>query len=88
MTNEIEDRRQRAREAFADSCHVPYGNADTIDEVHASIESAIETATRVQVTREVMETARVAGDFDLNSLNQIHEALTAALIALGLEVVE
>jgi uncharacterized protein (DUF4415 family) len=80
---ELHDRRQRACEAFADSCHVSYANADTIDEVHAAIDEAIETATRVRIDDAVYE-AFVQGTRYSTFRNGLIEAFKAA----GFEVEE
>lgn len=81
---ELHDRRQRACEAFADSCHVPYANADTIDEVHAAIDEAIETATRVRITPDIMYACREPSGYLLPSI--IRDILQAAFSAAGFEV--
>jgi hypothetical protein len=86
----LDDRRQRAREAYADlldeSAHVA-GWPTAVDistrRINA-LNEAIETATRVQITPEVMRAA---------TRENIHgpvssEAVRAALAALGFEVVE
>ncbi len=75
----LEERRQRAREAAHDEW-------ETSVSPRAAVEVAIEAATRVRITREAIEAARVAGDFELDRLNQIDAALIAALAELGFEV--
>jgi ribosomal protein L16/L10AE len=74
--SKIEDRTQRAREAYWDACGVR----------ESALTAAIEAATRVQITPEAIEAGRIAGDFELNELVQINKALAAALAALGFEV--
>lgn len=76
----LEERRQRAREAGWDAI-VDVGAREALD-------VATETATRVRITRETIEAARVAGDFELDRLNQIDSALITALTELGFEVEE
>jgi hypothetical protein len=82
--NALEERRQRAHEAgWGAACvHLIDGACEL------GLDDAIETATRVRITREVVEVARLAGDFDLDRLNQIDAALSAALAELGFEVEE
>ncbi len=75
----LEERRQRAREAAQDAAP---GNGTVVD----AAEAAIEAATRVRITRGAIEAARVAGDFELDRLNQVDAALIAALAELGFEV--
>lgn len=71
--SEIEERRQRAREAFY----------DVIETTHAdsAIEAAIETATRVQITPELLATMDPA-------TGNREARLRAAFRAAGFEVVE
>jgi hypothetical protein len=76
----IEERHMRAREAAHDALSQPG------ETVNSAIYTAIETATRVKITRKTIETFRTAGDFELNVLNQIDAGLAAALGELGLEV--
>ncbi len=76
----LEGRRQRAREAVWDA------GSDARSSLFPALEVAIETATRARITREAIEAARVAGDFELDRLNQIDAALIAALAELGFEV--
>ena len=77
-----EERRQRAREAFADAS--PAIDADAIDQVHAAAEGAIETASRVRVTQEVVRAAIVARDD--NGWDNMVKAVEAAFRAAGFEV--
>lgn len=74
----IEDRRQRAREAYSDAS--PTVGNDVIDQVHAAVEIAIEAATRVKVTDEALTCLLYASD--------TRDAFTAALAELGFEVEE
>jgi hypothetical protein len=87
---EILDRRQRAREAGLDAIDDP----GLIRSQHASaIEAAIEVATRVKITPEVIEAGRAAwqaagGEWTEDpGLRQVAR-LAASLRALGFEVVE
>lgn len=78
--NEVSDRRQRAMEALYDARaairHLPAE--------HDPVEIAIETATRVKITNDVMMAfLESPGDPD-----DIAEPLTAAFRAAGFEVVE
>lgn len=88
MANELADRRQRAREAFYDSAGDVNNPADPL-------EAAIETATRVQITPEIVATTRQV------ATEQMHDPqaptdpaerwkviLTAAFRAAGFEVEE
>lgn len=80
--SEIDDRRQRAFEAYADHPHEEGG-----------IETAIEVATQVKITDEAIEAAwdaqpvaaREAGEIDLDDMRQV---IAVALAALGFEVVD
>jgi len=71
------ERRQRAREAFYDAYH-----DGTYVEV-PGVEDAIETATRVRVTQEIVRAAIVARD-DYGMI----KAVEAAFRAAGFEVEE
>lgn len=91
MSAELFDRRQRACETFADSCHVPYANADTIDEVHAAIDEAIETATRVRLDTTILKIAWAAYEARSAPLEgpgdpDLYDMLYAAFEAAGFEV--
>ena len=84
---EIADRRQRACEAFSDSvADVGYYDADTIDLVHACVETAIETATRVRITPESLRA--MLREVDLVGMNNggLQAGVTALLTELGFEV--
>jgi hypothetical protein len=82
--SEIESRRQRAREAFSDEIsHAPHWVADLEDEMGAARDTAIETATRVQITPEAINAA-YGSTVAVLSLGQ---RLARALTALGFEVV-
>lgn len=72
--SEIDDRRQRAREAFYDEAVLAEG-----DDGHA-IEGAIEVATQVRITREAIE---ASGLPRLTAL----AVLQAGLQKLGFEVI-
>lgn len=72
----LEERRQRAREAFWDE------SAGMMTGAKAGLEQAIETATRVKITPEVMRAAcreNAPGPVGV-------ESIRAALTALGFEV--
>lgn len=73
----LADRRQRAREAFYDRC-------DTGGMVNTAINEAVEVATRVRVTDEVVEAAELADDDGAAFVSVI----TAAFAAAGFEVIE
>lgn len=87
MSKEIEDRRQRAREAAADACARQGGL--TQDEATA-VEIAVEAATRVQITPEAVN-AFFATSGEAVTRVPYNEAcargLAAALTVLGFEVV-
>lgn len=76
--SEIEDRRQRAREAAEDG---PYDDHYT----WGDIENAIETATCVRITPEAIEAFDVERNGSTDAGN-IPAGLAAALTALGFEV--
>ena len=81
-SNELSDRRQRAREAFWDNtCAHIDGDSDTGCRV--GIETAIETATRVQITPEIMRAAERENVHGAVSVRAVRAALEAA----GFEVV-
>jgi hypothetical protein len=73
VTAQIEERRQRAREAFHDAPGLSQ---------EARLQGAVETATRVRVTHEVLA---VMIDVE-RSTGSRRRALEAALGALGFEV--
>lgn len=79
-TSPLADRRQRAREAFWDtSGHTMTGARDGIEE-------AVETATRVQLSADVMSAAR--GAFEDRYGGHVGPIIKAAFEAAGFEVVE
>lgn len=79
--NPIADRRQRAREAY----HDHLSRIETVTGMPA-VEEAIEVATRVQVTDEVIRAA--FGQGSVLSLPRGGEILARAFRAAGFEVVE
>ncbi len=81
--SEIEDRRQRAREAAYDAI----SRAPEYYRPRAAIEAAIETATRVTITPEAVEAFDIERNGSMDAGN-IPAGLAAALTALGFEVVE
>jgi hypothetical protein len=81
----LEDRRQAAREA----AHDEIGDGCTLrSDAYRAIESAIETATRVRITPEIMNA------FNMEAIKSYEEAggdpdaagLRAAFLAAGFEV--
>jgi hypothetical protein len=86
MNDEIEGRRQRAREAFwdlipmmTDPNSLPH---DPYEAIRPAVEAAIETSTRVQITPEIMravERENVRGPVSI-------DAVRAAFVAAGFEV--
>lgn len=88
---ELTDRRQRAREAAQD---VEAGNFDDPQSGVRAVEAAIETATRVRVTPEIIEAARagwLAASTDRASWTEEpgprqYGRLKAAFEAAGFEV--
>lgn len=82
VNNELDDRRQRAREAYAD---------EPEPRTFAAVDAAIEAATRVQITDEAIRDfaqAWHAAPQDGPPGARRRAGLAAALAALGLEVVE
>lgn len=77
----LEERRQRAREAGWDAYDPSRSGA-----VLASVNAAIETATRVQVTPEVMAATRDA--FEDHYGGSVKPIIEAVLRAAGFEVEE
>ncbi len=69
----LEERRQRAREAYYD--------ADGYDDDMHAAEAAIETATRVKITPEIMRAAERVSLFSVSV-----EGIIAAFEAAGFEV--
>lgn len=78
--SEIEDRRQRAREAYWNETCAHLADSDCT----TGIEEAIETATRVQLTPEIANAA--------NAPAPMHDGgafrARAVLLAAGFEVIE
>jgi hypothetical protein len=79
VTSELDDRRQRAREAGWDAT-VGWSQEST----SAAIEAVIETATRVQITPEIMRAAERENAYGPVSI----KAVVATFEAAGFEVVE
>lgn len=79
----LDDRRQRAREAFYDGTEP--GDVVT----NRALDGAIETATRVRITPEALASARTGLESRIDmyvSRKAVTEVLTAALTELGFEV--
>lgn len=78
MTSEIDDRRQRAFEAYADYPHEEGG-----------VENAIEVATQVKITQEAVWAHTAPGE-KLRPLSnaEIRDKVADILAALGFEVVD
>jgi hypothetical protein len=74
----IADRRQAAREAFQD--------AILSNPVHYAVDHAIETATRVRITAEVIAAGESAADRFFSGPIQRHAIIEAAFVAAGFEV--
>jgi hypothetical protein len=81
----LDDRRQRAREAYADKSPLPVagGVMPQAAEAMAAIEEAIETATRVRITPGIVEAAAATGRGFGFALPM---AIEAAFRAAGFEV--
>lgn len=87
--SEIDDRRQRAREAAWDEI----GDAHTMQHHRDAIESGVIVATQVKITNEAIEAFghawRAADPSPTRETGARRRAgLTAALTALGLDVIE
>lgn len=78
----LADRRQRAREAgmdaYADVLAVP----SSYDRAVNAVTDAVETATRVRVTPEILQAARRGSSIGFET----HQAIVAAFRAAGFEV--
>jgi len=81
--SEIEDRRQRAREAAYDAV----SRAPEYYGTRAGVDAAIETATQVKITDEAIEAFDVERNGSTDA-GDIPAGLAAALAALGFEVIE
>jgi hypothetical protein len=86
VTSGIEDRRQRAREAF-------YDTPGCVADPDSALTPAIEVATQVKITDEAIEAAWMAQPVAAREmaemdLDDMREVVTAALTALGFEVVD
>lgn len=84
---ELEERRRRAMEAWRD------GQQDPYDASYTAVEEAIETATRVKITREAIDAGREAwsaasGSWTEDPGPRETARLAASLRALGFEVEE
>ena len=82
--SEIEDRRQRAREAAYDAV----SRAPEYYETRAGIEAAIEAATQVKITPEAIEAFDGIARDPFWIGDRARPAFAAFLAALGFEVVE
>lgn len=70
--SEIDDRRQRAREAAYDAMAIG-------DSVEArAIEAAIETATRVKITREMIQILQILANGGASDVQDLRDIFTAA----------
>jgi hypothetical protein len=79
---ELDDRRQRAREAYWDDMR-------GLSMRTSGIENAIEVATRVQVTKEIVNAGQLASGYGGDIARDTYRAIiTAAFRAAGFEVVE
>ena len=76
--SKIEERRQRAREAFADAL-------ESGERFTAASEEAIETATRVKITDDA-EQAAIEAYGAQQITGSMYAAIAAALAELGFEV--
>jgi hypothetical protein len=89
----LEERRQRAREAFDDQnsgAADMFGTATPADRLVQARESSIETATRVRIdglaTRAAMAAYAESTGYDMPSAQGMDAALAAAFRAAGFEV--
>lgn len=79
---ELADRRQRAREAALDGIADPTNYSMTVSK---AVDAAIETATRVRVTPEIIEAAQ--GEWpQMTPAGWLGTAIEAAFRAAGFEV--
>jgi hypothetical protein len=77
--SELEERRQRAREAFCDELATP-GAVDS--ETYRALDMCVETATRVKITKEIVEAAHTGW----LATGVYQHGLCAAFRAAGFEV--
>lgn len=80
--SEVEDRRQRTREAYWDSV------GPNVRPPSAAVLDAIEVATQVKITDETIEAFNGALTEDHLEGQEVKKGITAALTALGFEVIE
>lgn len=83
MTDPIADRRQRAREAGQDEFGGSYGGV--LPDAANAIDAAIEVATQVKITDDIVKAAWDSGATSFRGRKKIIEA---AFRAAGFEVVE
>jgi hypothetical protein len=82
-TSALDDRRQRAREEFYQG--MP---ARRTESVPTALDRAIESATQVRITLQMIDAVWTHVDFVNHGTEGIREGLRAALEAAGFEVVE
>jgi len=81
--SELEDRRQRAREAGLDGIADPTKYSMTVAK---AVNAAIETATRVRITPEMIDVATQKPGAGRGPTMTMRERLERALTAAGFEV--
>ena len=77
LTDPLADRRQRALEAGWDT-----------DDRQGGIETAIETATRVKITEDIIDAAYGEVPWEATERGDVHDIVKAAFRAAGFEVEE
>jgi hypothetical protein len=89
-SSELTDRRQRAREVFDDrwsGADNMFGSESWAERLQAAREDAIETATRVRITLEVVEAAWQASGYGGDiSIDTYRDIIAAGFRAAGFEV--
>ena len=85
LTDPLADRRQRALEAAHDE--IGPTNVIRADAIRA-IDQAIETATRVKITEDIIDAAYGEVPWEATERGDVHDIVKAAFRAAGFEVEE
>jgi hypothetical protein len=83
----LEERRQRAREAAQDEIEMTVDGYGDHEDARRAVDAAVETATRVRITREILAAALEAAGIRRPAVaRQCGIAVAAAFVAAGFEV--